>query len=328
MLDQTIKEVIAKNKKEYKKILKAIEKYDDIVVFRHQMPDFDALGTQMGLVTWIKENYPHKNVHFVGENHVTFTPRLYPKMEILDDEYFNGKFLAVVVDTGNRARISDERYAKADMIVKIDHHPNVEPYGNVVLVNHELAAAAELVTNMLIYFNKPISKFAAHYLYSGIVGDSGRFMYSSTTAHTFAVTKILIETGFDISQDVYQLMYLKQLDDLKVTAYILNHFDVSKGGIAYYILPQEVQDDLKITTERGKENINLFANIEGIHAWCSITEDRRKNEWRVSIRSKKTAIDEVAAKFGGGGHAQASGAKLNTLAELPLLIAELDKLFI
>ena len=122
-------------------------------------------------------------------------------------------------------------------------------------------------------------------------------------------------------------MYVKQLDDLKVTAYILNHFSVSPYGVAYYVLDKDIQKELKITTERGKENVNLFSNIDGINAWCSITEDPKDNCWRVSLRSKEKAINGVATMFEGGGHAQASGAKLNTLDDLPRMIEELDKLF-
>lgn len=329
MLDKSIKELIKKNKKSYKQVLSMIKKYDKIVIFRHEMPDYDALGTQMGLATWLKENFKEKEIHVTGQNHVCFTPRLYPYMEEMKDAWFdNNEFLAIVVDTGNTARISDKRYQKAKNIIKIDHHPNKEPYGDIVIVNDELASCAELVANMLVYFNKKLSKEAAHYFYSGIAGDSGRFLYNSTSAHTFAIAQILIETGFNLSKDVYQKMYQKNIDDLKVTAYVLNDFKVSKGGVAYYVLPSDVQEKLKITTERGKENVNLFANIEGINAWCSITEDPKEGLWRVSIRSKETPINGVAQMFEGGGHDQASGCKLHDIKDLPKLIAELDKLFI
>ncbi len=329
MLDKSIKELIKKNKKSYKQVLSMIKKYDKIVIFRHEMPDYDALGTQMGLATWLKENFKEKEIHVTGQNHVCFTPRLYPYMEEMEDAWFdNNEFLAIVVDTGNTARISDKRYQKAKNIIKIDHHPNKEPYGDIVIVNDELASCAELVANMLVYFNKKLSKEAAHYFYSGIAGDSGRFLYNSTSAHTFAIAQILIETGFNLSKDVYQKMYQKNIDDLKVTAYVLNDFKVSKGGVAYYVLPSDIQEKLKITTERGKENVNLFANIEGINAWCSITEDPKEGLWRVSIRSKETPINGVAQMFEGGGHDQASGCKLHDIKDLPKLIAELDKLFI
>ena len=329
MLDKSIKELIKKNKKSYKQVLSMIKKYDKIVIFRHEMPDYDALGTQMGLATWLKENFKGKEIHVTGQNHVCFTPRLYPYMEEMEDAWFdNNEFLAIVVDTGNTARISDKRYQKAKNIIKIDHHPNKEPYGDIVIVNDELASCAELVANMLVYFNKKLSKEAAHYFYSGIAGDSGRFLYNSTSAHTFAIAQILIETGFNLSKDVYQKMYQKNIDDLKVTAYVLNDFKVSKGRVAYYVLPSDIQEKLKITTERGKENVNLFANIEGINAWCSITEDPKEGLWRVSIRSKETPINGVAQMFEGGGHDQASGCKLHDIKDLPKLIAELDKLFI
>ena len=84
MLDQVILELISKNKLEYDKVLEKIENNDKIVLFRHQSPDFDALGTQLGLYHWLKDNYPNKEVHVVGENHVTLTPRLYEGMEIYD----------------------------------------------------------------------------------------------------------------------------------------------------------------------------------------------------------------------------------------------------
>ena len=122
-------------------------------------------------------------------------------------------------------------------------------------------------------------------------------------------------------------MYQKKIDDLKVTAYILNHFSVSEHGVAYYVLDAKIQKELNITTERGKENVNLFSNIEGINAWCSITEDVKDHCWRVSIRSKATPINDIAAKWEGGGHAQASGAKIKNLDLLPSFIDDLDQLF-
>lgn len=315
--------------KEYRLIFEAIRKYKNIVVFRHQMPDFDALGTQMGLVMWLKDNFPNKEIHFVGDDHVSFTPRLYPPMEILDDSWFAQKFLAIILDTGDTKRIADERFKKAEYKIKIDHHPVVESYGDVNLVNTTMAASSELVVNLLLHFpfHHVLSKESAAYFFTGIAGDSGRFMYTSTTGHTFEIAKYLISTGFNLSKDVYQRMYQKNIGDLKVTAYVLNHFTVSPNGVAYYVLDLKTQNELNITVERGKENVNLFANIEGINAWCSVSEDPKDGVWRISIRSKEKAINGVAAQFGGGGHAQASGAKVDKLEELPLLIGALDNLF-
>jgi phosphoesterase RecJ-like protein len=313
-------------KKIYVQILNAIKKYDKIAIYRHVFPDFDALGTQLGLAQWIHDNFPKKTVKVLGENHSTFTPRLYPVMDIVNDDFFDEKTLSIVVDTGNLARIDDSRYAKGGFVIKIDHHPDVDHYGNLSLVDTTTCAASELIMLMLLtYGNKyKLSKQAAVYFYSGIVGDSGRFLYGSTSSKTFYIAQTLLATGINVNEDVYLKMYEKTVDDLKVTAYLLNNFTVSPKGVAYYTLTHKQQVDLGIASDRGKDNVNLFANIKDIHAWCSISEDIEDKVWRVSIRSKKTPINDVARKYEGGGHPQASGCKLNSITDLPNLIADLD----
>jgi len=331
-IDPVIVEYGKTRKKTYKKIYKAIERYDRIVVFRHIKPDFDAMGTQMGVYTFLKDNFPNKEIHYVGDNHVSFTPRLFPPTEELPNEFFKGgNFLAIVVDVGDPDRIADPRFQHARYKVKIDHHPCKEEIAKRATVcDLNMAAASELACDILLNWKgKTISKEAASYFYIGIVGDSGRFQYSDTSAHTFAVAQELLKTGINISE-IYQKMYEKTINSLKVTAYILNHFNVSAHGIAYYLLPCDVQNELHITTELGKENVNLFANIKDVNAWCSITEDPSPKEpcWRISIRSKAKDISQVATKWGGGGHAQASGAKIKDLTELETFIKDLDDLFL
>ena len=316
------------HKKEFARALRAIKRYDRIAIFRHIMPDFDALGTQMGLATWLKDNFPEKEIKVLGDNHVTFTPRLYPEMDNLSEDWFKEPFLTIVVDVSSKKRIADPRFKKGKFKLIIDHHPSEEHIGKITIRDIDTAAAAEIVVAMLYSFKGyKMSEQAASYFYTALVGDSGRFQYSSTTALTFEVAEYLLKSGINISK-IYQNMYQKKIDDLYVTAYVLGNFHMSpKGHVAYYTLDLETQDRLKITTERGKENVNLFSNIEGIDAWCSITEDKKEPCWRISIRSKAKDISGVAQQFEGGGHAQASGAKIKDLTELDRFIAALDDLF-
>ena len=324
-----IKAVGKKYKAQIQEIEKAIIKYDRIAIFRHVMPDFDALGTQMGLYYFLKENFPNKDIKVFGDNHVTFTPRLFPEMDRVNDSWFETPFLAIIVDVSNKSRIADPRFEKAEYIVKVDHHPNVEDFADVNVVDTTMAAASELLVSLLLNFKRKfvLGNKAATNFYVGIAGDSGRFQYSSTSAHTFAIASELINRHISLNE-IYAKMYVKQIDDLAVTAYILNNYKISPKGVAYYVLDSKVQKDLKITTERGKENVNLFSNIQGINIWCSITQDDDPKEpcWRISIRSRDYVINGVATEFGGGGHAQASGAKIATLADLPRFIDALDAL--
>lgn len=328
-LEKEILQVGKSFKPQINEIEKLIRQYDRIAIFRHIMPDYDALGTQLGLYHFIKDNFPNKEVKVFGDNHVTFTPRLFQEMDKENDSWFDTPFLAIIVDVGNIKRIADPRFQKGEKIIKIDHHPMTDDFANVDIIDTTKSAAAELMVSILLNFKHKyvLSKISATHFYIGMVGDNGRFQYSSTNAHTFKIASHLIDCGISLN-DIYGAMYLKQIDDLNVTAYILNHYQISPKGVAYYVLDENIQRDLKITTERGKENVNLFSNIQGINIWCSITQDSDPKEpcWRISIRSRDYVINEVAAQFGGGGHKQASGAKINTLDELPQFIAALDAL--
>lgn len=330
-LHPLIAEVGKANKKLFRTIYNAIERYSKIVVFRHIKPDFDAFGSQMGLYTFLKDNFPEKEIHFVGDNHPSFTPRLFPQTENLPNEWFKGgDFLAIVCDVGDEERIADPRFKHARYKIKIDHHPcKKEIAKRATFLDTEAAAASELVADLLLnYPGKVLSKEAARYLYIGIVGDSGRFLYSSTSPHTFSVSEALIATGFDL-HETYLAMYEKNLDSLHSLGYVLSHFKVTEHGVAYYLLPKEVQEELHITPILGKEHVNAFSNIAGIEAWCSITEDPQPKDycWRISIRSKRADISGIARKWGGGGHAQASGARIDSLDDLESFLHDLDSLF-
>lgn len=317
-------QIIKKNIKTYKEIFKLIKEYDTIVVYRHESPDFDASGTQNGLATWLKDSFPNKKIYTQGKDFIDFTPSLFPHIEEVDVQTI-GDFLAIVVDTGNSSRIDNKSFKEGKKIVKFDHHPNVEEYANINLVNDELSSCAELVLDFVTYFHKkyPLSKLAAKYFFTAIVGDSGRFLFSSTSKHTFEAASVCLDTGINMNEDVYLKMYAKDIKDLEVQKYLLNNYHVSDKGVAYYVLTKETMDNLGIRVDQAKNHMSLFSNINGINVWVSISENVEKQEYRVSIRSKRVAINKVAEKYGGGGHAQASGAKLKTLDELPNLIEDL-----
>ena len=315
--------------RKYNKLVKIIEKYDKIAIFRHQKPDYDAQGSQMGLYHFLKDNYPNKDIVYVGENHVTLTPRCFvPTMEV-SDEWFGDDVLGIVCDTSEKKRISDERWKKVGYLVKIDHHPDVSHYGKISMVDPSLAAASELVANFCLYcvykFGMSLNYDAARNLYIALVGDSGRFLYDSCTVHTFFVAQELIKRGLVLS-DIYHDMYNKDIDSLKVTQYVMNHYQITPKGVAYYIFDDEALQTFGLRPEQGKENINIFDHFDNVKIWLSITEVKEKNEWKVSIRSSKYDIDGVATKYNGGGHAQASGAKLKSLKQLPNLIKDLEDL--
>ncbi len=317
-------------KKVYSRIINAIRRYDRIAIFRHTTPDYDAYGSQLAFYHWIKDNFPSKEVIYVGDNHATYENQVFPSMMKVNASWFDTPFLAIMVDVANTPRISDPRYKKAKFKIRIDHHPEVEHWGKIVLIDTSFVACAEIIANMFINFENKyvLSKDCARMLYMGIVGDSGGFKYQGTTPHTFVIASELVGKGLDVTE-INQTMFHKKLNELKLKQYALNNYKLSPHGVAYYIVSDELQKELQVETEQGKECLGLFQNVEGINCWMSVTEDVTdpKNRYRVSVRSNTTPINEVCAHFNGGGHANAAGAKLKKIEELPALVEELDKLF-
>ena len=317
-------------KSTYKRIVNAIKRYDRIAIFRHTTPDFDALGSQFAFYHWIKDNFPNKEVIYVGDNHVTYEGMVFPSMMKVNSSWFDEPFMAIFLDVANTPRISDPRYKKARYKIRIDHHPQVENWGKIILIDPSFVACAEILANMFITLSDKyvLSEQTARNLFIGIDGDSGGFRYQHTSPHTFAVVTELVSKGLDVTE-INQTMFHKKMNELELKKYALNNYKLSPHGVAHYIVTDKLQKELQIEVEQGKECLALFQNVEGINCWMSVTEDVTdpKYHWRVSVRSNTTPINEVCSHFGGGGHANASGARLRKIEELSALIEELDNLF-
>ena len=315
---------------EFKQLLKKIISYQNIIIYRHQSPDYDALGSQMGLYCWIKDNFPSKEVHFFGDNSKNLQPLLYPESEIIDDSFFLKEHLAITVDVADSLRVAQEKISLAKEIIKIDHHPlpvEEKRFGDFVICYPDIPACAEIISLFILSREKKyvISKEVASYLYSGIVGDTGRFLYHDTESHTLRVAASLLDVGFD-KDDLYDRMYLTDERRLKILSYVLSSYKLSDGGVAYFVFDKKTMSQLNMTIDEGNMFINNLRNLDRAKAVISVTEDIKKGDFRVSIRSLKKPISAIATKYNGGGHDFAAGCRLSSLDDLPQLIKDLEEI--
>lgn len=316
--------------KQFKELEKKIESYDRIVVYRHSSPDFDALGAQMGLVTWIRENFPQKTVHYIGDRHPDLMPDLFPYPEELDESFFRTEHLAIAVDVGGTDRVSCEHFAFAKEVVKIDHHELPKPeldYGTLRIVYPKRPAASELIALFALSRGRKrkLSKTAATYLYCGIVGDTGRFMYQDTDGATLRVAADLLDAGVN-KEEVYRKMYQTDERKLGILRFCLENYRITEKGTCYFVFRKEDMERLHMTTLDGNLHINTFREMKGVRAVVSVTFDPVKGDYRVSLRSACLVLHPAVAKFHGGGHDYAAGCRLSSLDQLPELLAEVDKL--
>lgn len=302
-------------------ILEKIKDYDRIVLFRHVNPDLDCLGAQFGLYQWLTDNFNDKKISLAGDFDFDIVNlfKFHDFQEVSDEA---ADYLAIVLDTANYDRI-DGDVAKAKEIIKIDHHIVVDSFGHL---NLELfsSSTCEILANLVTEYQLTLTKEAARLLYIGIIGDSNRFLYDSTTPATFKAAIALLATGINIT-GIYDDLYLKGAKDLEIKKYIYNKYQV-KGNVAYFILNQEDLDALGITREKGSDNVNLLAGIKEYKIWAAITQDTLHGNYRVSMRSRNMDVRQVAEKFNGGGHKQAAGARVKDLGEVEQLLEMLKEL--
>lgn len=307
-----------------REIIKLIEEHDIITIFRHEFADPDALGSQFGLLEIIKYNYPDKQVYALGSETMDLSNKLYPGSDVVNDELIK-KSLAIVVDTANQARIDDQRYQLAKSLVKIDHHPNNEPFGMICFVDEHASATCYLIAQFAVETDLEINELAATYLYSGIVGDTGRFLHNNTHASTFEMAGFLVEKGADLAF-TYDKLYSRSLNQVQLNGYILNNFKIVHQHIAYYILEEQDYKQFDIAFDQAKEYVNTLAGIEGIRVWVSATYNPNTQRYHLSLRAKDVAVNKVAEAFGGGGHMYAAGIKVSSLEEFNAVIDAIAKL--
>lgn len=302
----------------YQEILEAIKRYETIIIHRHQRPDPDALGSQLGLASIIRQNFPEKAVYCAGKDEPTLFWMGHMD-QVTDDSYHRA--LVIVCDTANRPRIEDDRYDRGAMLIKIDHHLNEDPYGDICLVDTTASSASELVVDWARACQLSVPKEAAKLLYGGIVGDTGRFLYPSTTPKTFELASFLINFGIDHTQ-ISREMDTSPQTLRRLFAYAYDHLVIDDKGVARLLLTQAVMRDLGVTEAETSAVVSLPGRFTEVAMWVMIIE-QSDGSYRLRMRSKTIPINSIAMKHNGGGHPLASGARAADAADLEQIYSEM-----
>lgn len=304
-------------------ILEEINKYQTIIVHRHQRPDPDAIGSQAGLAEILRASFPEKTIYQVGGPIEGLS--YLAEMEDISDEVYQGA-LVIVTDTANSARVSDKRYALGEKVIKIDHHPNDEPYGDLVWVDTSASSCSELIADFCFENSDALkmTEEAARLLYAGIVGDTGRFLYPATTPHTLRDAAKLMEYGVDTAKLNRQIEQIS-FSVAKLSGYVFEHLEVDENGAGKVILPQELLDEYEVVDSETAAVVPLPGTIEKVLAW-GIFVQQPEGYYRVRLRSKGPVINELAKGHHGGGHPLASGANARDLAEVAEIYQKIQEL--
>lgn len=304
-------------------ILKKIKEFNTIIIHGHYRPDGDCIGSQYGLMHLIQASFPEKKVYITGETseYVSFIGRPC----LLEDESLFTEALSICVDCATAERLSDKRFTKAKYSIKIDHHIDVEQYGDYQYVDTTAPACAQIITEFYLKFKDELvmTREAALALYVGISTDTGRFKFDSVTSRTFQSAALLMDYGVDLSY-VDNHLSVETLQTLKLKGYCLSNFKTSENGFAYIIMKRETIEQFGVSDEDAAAQVSTISTIEGCPVWAIFME--YPSEIRIRLRSRGPVINLLAEEYHGGGHAKASGARLENWAQLDGFIARADAL--
>lgn len=305
-----------------KQILNKIKRYDTIIIHRHKNPDMDALGSQIGLKQFIKYNYPNKEVYIVGEmNQYKFLG----DMDIIDDSKYQNA-LVIIVDVCVKSLISDDRYEKAKEVIVIDHHTNIPDIKyDYKLIDSNYKACAEIITDMIMKSKLKINKDISTSLMTGIITDSGRFLYIEDRYNLFKVSEFLLKNKAKMDF-IYNNLYLEDLESKKIKNYFSSLIKFTKNNVGYLINDQDILDKLNLDpnyVSRGL--VNLMSGIKNVNIWVNFTYFKNLDKYIAEFRSRDVSVLDIAKEYGGGGHVLACGATLDNKEVVLEVLNKLDQ---
>lgn len=307
----------------FEKLLEQIEQYSTIVIHRHTNPDGDAMGSQIGLKNLLQEHYPQKCIYAVGDDPKRFSFMDGAIMDEIDDEVYQ-KALAIVLDCGSAHLISDERYQKAAATARVDHHIFSEKIADVEVVDTSYESCCGMIAEFAIESGLAFSTASATALFTGMVTDSGRFRYDSTTSNTFRLAAALMKQPIDTNK-LYAQLYADDFFFVRLRAQFVLKIQCEGDGVAYiYTTKEEVPTYGVDTFTISRGMVGTMADLRGVDVWVNFTET--EDGVLAEIRSNQYNINPIAVKYGGGGHAKASGAALKNKDEAMAMLADLHTL--
>lgn len=285
------------------------------VIMSHVRPDGDAIGSQLALGFSLMAM--GKTVHLVNEDGVPESMEFLRGSEIITRP--PGEPLevdvAIALDTATKPRLGEgalRAASKAKVWLNIDHHISNPLYGDVNVIDATSPATGQILYEMIRALDMPLPEETRDAIYVAVSTDTGSFQYGSTTAKTYEMAADLIRRGLDVGKinaDTYDSNPFRKLELMRA---LLNTLEISPDGkLAHWELRDATRISLDLQPDDSEGLIDLIRGVKGVRV-AAFFEELEGGKVRVSMRSKDKGVNvcEVAAKFGGGGHALAAGIRM------------------
>lgn len=295
------------------RILEGIRESESICVVGHIRPDGDCIGSQLGLATalqnqgkkvtcWNEDAMPRK-LAFLDPDQLLQQPR--------PGRHFD---LVIATDSASFERLGTvgECIHKRRLFINIDHHQSNTRYADINWIAAKQPSTGELIFRLLRSANWAITPPIADCLFTAISTDTGSFQYPTTRPNTYYVAGKLVDRGADLAKVCNEVYQSYPLSRVRLLQHLYNHFHLTHNDrIAYFWLKKADYARTGAGEDDSEGLIDHIRAIEPVVVAC-LFEELEPDLTRISLRSKSEAVDvnEIAMKFGGGGHAAAAGARV------------------
>lgn len=291
-------------------IVEQIEKNQRFLVVAHENPDGDAIGSTLGLALALRDM--GKDVIAYNTHGIPESMRFLPQSDFLCSHLSaSEKFdVGFVLDSGEIHRTGLPVEDLCTTVINIDHHPH-STFGDLCYLDTDASATAVLIYRLLSECHYLVSLPVAKALYLGILADTGSFRYSSTNEEAFEVSAQLIAQGIDPWEIASSLYESHAPERMRLLGLVLPTLEISPCG--RYASMEMLRSDLEkagALEEHADGFVNYPRAVRGVEValfYSQVDND----QYKISFRSRGSIdVGQLAFQLGGGGHHNASGAKL------------------
>jgi len=312
------------------RIAELLRERQRFLITSHLKPDGDSIGSQMAMAYALRAL--GKDVRVVNRDQAPPALLLFPGVDGIEiAERVDGEFDAVLVmECGDLARTGVQGLDPY-FIINIDHHPGNAMFGAINWFDRNAAACGEMVFEVIRALAVPLSPEIAVHIYMAILTDTGSFHYSSISPRTFDICRQTLEAGVDPVAVARSVFDSNNIGRLRLFGAVLGSVELEDSGrLATIYLDRAMARAAGGTYDDTEGLINLPLTVKEIQAVVFFKEVDH-SQYRVSLRSKGLIdVGEVAKRFGGGGHKNASGCTVDgTLPEvraqvIPLVVEAIE----
>lgn len=307
------------------KIINEIKASKGVLLAAHVNPDGDAIGALVGMgilcnflkipYTVLVEKVVEDLKHLLTSVHVSDT---------VDRSYDT----FITVDCGDILRLGsyEAAFRAAENTINIDHHITNNHFAKTNYVQEDASSTSELVFCLIEAAGCPLQVPLVEALYTGILTDTGGFMYPCTKASTHRVVAKLLETPFDFTGIYYHLIHEKTEKAVRMQSVAVSRMRrLSNSKVFLSYITEEDLSAYEATRDDLGSIVTYIKNIKGCEVAIFIYPST-DHTYKVSLRSNEPYdVAEIAGKWGGGGHARAAGATVE--GEIEEIISSLEVLF-